>query len=87
MATILPISEAREALPTIVKNVQNKLSEYVITVSGSPSAVLLSYDEYESWKETVEILTDASLLKTIQKGQEDIEKGDYVTLEQLEKDF
>ena len=87
MTKTLPISEARQNLSSLVDKAQKHLDEYVITVNGRPAAVILSAAEYESWKETNEILSDSVLMKGIKEGEEDFEKGDYITLEQLKKDL
>ena len=87
MTTTLSITQARNELPQLVNNAKKKLSEYIITVNGSPAAVLISAAEYESWKETNEILADPGLMRAIKKGEEDIKKGNYVTFEKLKKDL
>ncbi len=87
MVKTLPITQAREELTTLVDNAKRKLTEYVITVNGTPAAVLISAAEYESWKETNEILSDPGLMKAIKQGEEDIKKGDYVTWEELKKEL
>ena len=86
MTTTLSITQARNELPQLVNNAKKKLSEYIITVNGSPAAVLISAAEYESWKETNEILANPGLMKAIKKGEEDIKKGNYVTFEKLKKE-
>lgn len=85
MATTLSISKACDELPAIVNNAKKKLAEYIVTVNGSPAAVIISAAEYESWKETNEILNDPQLLKAIQKGEEDLRKGNYITFDELKK--
>jgi antitoxin YefM len=87
MTHIIPISKAREELTTLVENANKKLEEYVITVNGSPAAVLMSAAEYESWKETNEIMANPGLVKAIKEGEDDIKKGKFVTFEQLKKDL
>lgn len=87
MIKTLPITKAREELATLVNNAHKKLDEYVITVNGSPAAVLMSVSEYESWKETIDILSDKALMKAIKQGEEQIKRGEFVTLEELEKDL
>ena len=87
MTTTLSITQARNELTQLVNNAKKKLSEYIITVNGSPAAVLISAAEYESWKETNEILANPGLMKAIKKGEEDIKKGNYVTFEKLKKDL
>lgn len=87
MTKTLPITEARANLTTLVNRAKKLLDEYVITVKGKPAAVLMSADEFESWKETNEILADKSLMKAIKEGEKDIAKGRYITFEQLKKDL
>lgn len=87
MTQTLPITKARAELTTLVENARKKLDEYVITVNGLPAAVIISAAEYESWKETLEIMSDPGLMQAIREGEEDIKKGRYVTLEELEKEL
>ena len=85
MAHILPITKAREELTDLVDKAKNRMNEYIITVNGSPAAALISADEYESWKETEEILADKELMKAIKTGEKELDKGKGITLEELEK--
>lgn len=85
MIKILPITQARDELTTLVKNASQSLDEYVITVNGSPAAVLMSSAEFDSWKETVEILSDRTLLESVRQGERDIAEGNFVTFEDLKK--
>jgi antitoxin YefM len=87
MIQTLPITKARARLTNLVNNANNKLDEYIITVKGLPAAVLISSAEYESWKETNEILSDKKLMKAIKQGEEDIRNGRYITLDQLKKEL
>lgn len=87
MTHTLPITKARENLTTLVNNAKRKLDEYIITVNGSPAAVLISAAEYESWKETNEIMSDPGLMKAIKKGEDDIKKGKFITFEELKKEL
>ncbi len=85
MTHTLPITKARKNLTTLVENANRKLEEYIITVNGLPAAVLISASEYQSWKETNEIMADSDLLHAIRDGEEDIKNGRYVTFDQLKK--
>jgi len=78
MTRILPITKAREKLTSLVENVDKRLVEYIITVNGVPAAALISAAEYESWKETNEILADKSLMKAIRKGEKELRDGNKI---------
>ena len=87
MIKTLPITKARNELPTLVSNAAKRLDEYVITVNGVPQAVIMSVAEYESRRETEEILADKELMKGIREGEEDFKKGDFITFDQLKKNL
>jgi len=87
MIKTLPITKAREELASLVNNASKRLAEYVITVNGSPAAVLMSAAEYDSWKETLDILADSRLVKSIKQGEEDIKKGRVYKWEDVKKDL
>ena len=87
MIQTLPITEARKDLTSLVNDARNKLNEYVITVNGSPAAVLIPATEYDSWKETMEIMADPTLMAAIQEGEEDIKAGRYYDWEDVKKEL
>ena len=87
MTQTLSITKAREELADLVENAKKRLDEYVITVNGSPAAVIISAAEYESWKETTEILADSALLKAIKEGETDVKKGKVYDWEDVKKEL
>ena len=87
MTKTLPITKAREELTSLVDNAKKKRDEYIITVNGSPAAVLISSDEYESWKETDEISSDPSLVKAIKEGEAEIASGKGLPWEDVKKEL
>lgn len=87
MTRTLSITKAREDLTSLVENAKMKLDEYIITVNGSPAAVLISAEEYESWKETNEIMNNPSLLEAIKEGEKDIKAGRTYDWEEVKKDL
>ncbi len=64
----LSLSEAKMKLSRLVETVSATDEAVVITKNGSPAAVLVSPDEFESWKETIAIRTDVPLMQEIKKG-------------------
>ena len=87
MTKILPITQARKDLTNIVDRAKRLLEEYVITVNGVPAAVILSASEYESWKETNEILVDKKLMGEIRKAEKELKEGKGTTWEEVKKDL
>ena len=75
MAKTLPISEVKARLPELVTGVAEREEEVVVTRNGKPAAVLINYAEYERVKETIDILSDADLMRQIRKSQAFYETG------------
>lgn len=87
MIKTLSITTARNELPELVKNAARKMDEYIITVNGVPQAVLMSYAQYDSWRETEEILADKEFMKGIREGEEDIKKGRLLDWEDVKREL
>lgn len=64
----LPLSEAKANLSGLIDDVERRDEEIIITKNGRPSAVLVSAEEYDSWKETQAIRADAGLMRDIRAG-------------------
>jgi len=81
----LSLSEAKMKLSALVESVKNTDEEVIITKNGTPAAVLISSDEYESWQETLTIRLDKELTAEIQSGLAAFkkEKLKLYTLEEL----
>jgi len=64
----LSLSEAKAKLSGLVEDVERRDEEVIITRNGRPAAVLVSPDEYESWKETIAIMADRRFMREIRAG-------------------
>lgn len=69
MSKTMPISEVKTRLPELVSDVQEREEEIVVTRNGRPAAVLVSYDEYERLKETLDILSDPASMQQIAQSR------------------
>jgi prevent-host-death family protein len=82
----LSLSEAKMKLSELVENVCSTDEEVIITKNGRPAAVLVSPEEFESWKETLDIKANAELMDEIKKGLAALKKkAKLYTLEELLK--
>ena len=80
----LSLSEVKMKLSELVDRVHSTDEEVVITKNGRPAAVLVSPEEFESWKETIEILSSRDLMDEIRRGLADLRKGSKIySLEEL----
>ncbi len=82
---ILSLSEVKMKLSALVDIVHSTDEEIVITKNGRPVAILVSPDEFESWKETQAILSDSNLTREIKTGLKALRsnKAKLYTLEEL----
>lgn len=82
---ILSLSEAKMKLSALVESVRESEEEVVITKNGVPAAVLVSPDEFESWRETLTLRFDPELLGEVRSGLSALEQGgaNLYTLEEL----
>ncbi len=75
MTRTLPLSEARQTLPALVSKAARLMDRAVITRKGKAEAVLMGIEEYESWVETLELLSSPKSVKGIREGLADLKAG------------
>lgn len=75
MTRTLPISEVKTHLPELVDKVIARDEQIVVTRKGKPAAVILSYGEYESLRETLDVLSNPLMMKQIHKSISYFSKG------------
>ena len=82
--TTISISEARKKIFQIAEDVQKPGTYYTFTEKGRSKAVLMSAEEFESWRETLNVMRDfPDLEKDIKIAREEYKKGDYITINEL----
>jgi len=81
----LSLSEAKMKLSGLIEKVSDTDEEIIITKNGRPAAVLVSPDEFDSWKETIAVRSDAGLMQEIKKGLKALraKRAKLYTLEEL----
>lgn len=81
----LPASKARSNLYKMLDDVKHNLKYYTISKKGEDMAVLISSEEYTSLQETVEVMNDKELIKSIQKGLNDVNSKRVISSKDLKK--
>lgn len=81
----LSLSEAKMKLSALVEDVSATDEEVVITRNGVPAAILVSPDEFESWRESMAIRFDKASMDEIKEGLTALKEGraSLYTLEEL----
>lgn len=71
----LSLSEAKIKLSALIDEIRDRDEEVTITRNGRPVAVLVSADEFDSWKETLSIRADAPLNDEVAQGLAELKAG------------
>ena len=85
VAKTVPLTEARASLSDLLDYVRAQQEHVVITRNGKPVALLMSMDEWASWEETIEVLSDEGEMEALQRAEEDVRAGRLYTLEEVMK--
>ncbi len=72
-------------LSALIDSINISDEEVIITRNGAPAAVLVSPNEFESWRETITVKSDAELMAEIKSGLRKLKgkKARLYTLEEL----
>ena len=85
MVNVIPVTEARKNLLKIVEEVDSKYSRVDITKNGRIKATIVSPEYLDSLEETIYTLEHS--MRDIRQAEKEIARGEFVTLEELEKDL
>ncbi len=85
--TQISLTDFRKDIFKLTDEVQQPSKYFVLTDKGKSKAVVMSYEEFESWIETLEVVEMFPDLKEVMKETEaDMKSGkykEYTTLEEL----
>jgi antitoxin YefM len=81
---VLALSEAKAKLSEIVDRVDRRNGPVTITRNGKAVAMIVSKDEYDGLRETIEILQNPEFMKEIRAGIRDLKRtGKLYTVDEL----
>ncbi len=83
MTQTMTVTDAKARLSELVAMVERTQEHVAITRNGEPAAVLVSHAELEALRETIAILSDATLIVDIRQAEADIAAGNTVNAEDL----
>ena len=83
MVRTIPVSEARQNLPELVTRMRKVLDRVIITRNGKPEAVMMSIEEYESWVETLELMSHPETVRGVREGLADLKAGRTRSFEEV----
>lgn len=80
MTETVPLSDAKARLSELAERVERHHDRILVTRNGRPSFVLMSPDDLESLEETLDILSDAELMKSLRKSRREAARGEILPL-------
>jgi prevent-host-death family protein len=84
MATVvLPVTRGRDRFLKLVRTAQKAFDRYILTKDGAPQAVLMAYDEFEGWLETLDICRSKRVVRAIKRAERDADRGKTRTFEEV----
>ena len=85
MTQVIPVTQARRDLLKLVDQVDEEYTRLDFTKNGKIKATLVSPEYLDSLEETIYTLENS--MRDITESEAEIARGEYVTLEQFQKDL
>lgn len=83
----LSLAAARIEFSKIIAEVQETSERVDITKNGERAAVILSAEDYDSLLETIDVLSDPSLMEDLKRSRAEAEAGDVYSLEDVKAEL
>lgn len=75
MTKTMSLKQARSRFSSLIDKADRLSERFIVTKNGTPKAVVMGADEYESWVETLELLSNPKAVKALQQGLKDTKAG------------
>ena len=89
MNKFMTATEARKKFYDVIDEAEHPGIAVVITHEGIPKVAVMSFEEYEGWQETMEIMADPQLDKELTEAVKNMKKGklhkDTISLDEMKK--
>lgn len=81
--TTLPATTIRQKFFEVLDKIERTGTTYTITRDGLPKAVIMNIEEFDSWQETLDIMSNPELVKGIEESKKELKEGKYSTFEEV----
>lgn len=68
MTKTMSLKQARSRFSSLVDNADRLSERVIVTKNGTPKAVVMGAEEFESWVETLELLSNPKAVKALEQG-------------------
>ena len=76
-------TEAKKRLLELIRESDESFECYCVLRNGEPKAVLMSFDDYMGWMETLEIVSSKQAMREIRKARKELEEGKGIPFEKI----
>lgn len=81
----LPITEVRNELTALPAKLSQTHETLTVTRHGKPVLAILPWEEYEALVETLEILSDESVMADLRQGIKEVRQGKVIPWERAKR--
>ena len=79
----VPVTKAKASLLDLIRQIEGSDQTIAITKNGVPEAVLMSMRKFRGLLETLEILSDEKVMKSIRKSLSQAKKDQWIDLDEV----
>jgi prevent-host-death family protein len=83
---ILPVTKVKRNLLDIIKRMEEEETTIALTRNGEPVSVMMPLSRYEALLETIDILSDKQILKSLEKSKTDFNSKRVFSHEEVWED-
>lgn len=83
---ILPVTKVKRNLLTILKSMEEDEATVALTRNGEPVGVMMTLARYEALLETIDILSDKHILRSLEKSKKDFKSGKILSHDEVWQD-
>lgn len=77
------VTEAKRRFLELIDEIERLRETVTLTRNGIPTTVLMSLSDYEALLETLEVLADEKILKSLKKSRTQAKKGQLLTADEV----
>ncbi|MFO0773065.1 MAG: type II toxin-antitoxin system Phd/YefM family antitoxin [Nitrospiraceae bacterium] len=75
----MSLKQARSRFSSLVEKADRLSERVIVTKNGTPKAVVMGAEEFESWVETLEVMANPKTVKALEQGLKDARAGKFVS--------
>lgn len=82
----IPVTKAKAVLLDLIRGIKDTDDTIAITKNGVPEAVLISMKRFDGLLETLDILSDEKVMKSLKKSIKEAEEGKWLDFDEVFKE-